>query len=132
LSTIDLYDILMYTHLATVLPCIPLGAYLLARRKGDALHRTLGKVYMALMFFTAGLTLLMPALVGPTFLGHFGWIHLLSLLVVVTVPRAIADAKAGRIKAHKRRMVMLYIGALLVAGGFTFWPGRFMHSLFFG
>ena len=128
----NLYEILMYVHLATVLPCIPLGAYLLARVKGDALHRTVGKVYLALMFITAGLSLFMPALVGPTILGHFGWIHLLSLLVIVTVPRAIADAKAGRIEAHKRRMVLLYIGALLVAGGFTFWPGRFMHSLFFG
>lgn len=132
LSAIDTYNILMYTHLATVVPCIPLGAYLLVRVKGDAVHKALGKAYMGLMFFTAGITVFMPAFVGPIVFGHFGWIHLLSLLVLITVPRAILDAKAGRIKAHKRRMIMLYVGALLIAGAFTFWPGRYMHSLVFG
>jgi hypothetical protein len=33
---------------------------------------TIGKVYMVLMMVTTTITLLMPALVGPPFLGHFG------------------------------------------------------------
>jgi len=126
------YEALMYAHLITVVPCIPLGGYLLAARKGDKLHRTLGGIYMVLMFVTAILSTTLPALVGPTWLGHFGWIHILSVVVLITVPRALADARAGRIKAHKRRMVILYIGALLIAGAFTFWPGRYLHGVFFG
>ena len=87
---------------------------------------------MSLMFFTAAVSLFIPALVGPRVLGHFGWIHLLSILVIVTVPRALIDVRAGRIKAHQRRMVMLYVGALLIAGAFTLWPGRYLHGVLFG
>ena len=127
-----MYDFLLHLHLWTVLPCIPLGAFLLAKSKGTQLHRRLGGVYMSLMFFTAAVSLFIPALVGPRVLGHFGWIHLLSILVIVTVPRALIDVRAGRIKAHQRRMVMLYVGALLIAGAFTLWPGRYLHGVLFG
>jgi len=29
-------------------------------------------------------------------------------------------------------MIGLYVGALLIAGAFTFLPGRLMHQIFFG
>jgi len=29
-------------------------------------------------------------------------------------------------------MILLYIGALMIAGGFTFVPGRYMYEVFFG
>ena len=67
------YSVLMYVHLVTVVPCIFLGAYGLLAKKGTPIHRTLGKVYMILMLFTALITLWMPADVGGRFLNHFGW-----------------------------------------------------------
>ncbi|AZQ45240.1 DUF2306 domain-containing protein [Nonlabens ponticola] len=122
----------MYSHLATVIPCVFLGAYLLAFSKGTTTHRMLGKIYMSLMFITALITIFMPAMVGPTLFNHFGWIHLFTLLTLWTVPTALIAVRKGNIKAHKRKMVLLYIGALLIAGGFTFVPGRYMHELVFG
>ena len=126
------YSVLMYVHLVTVVPCIFLGAYGLLAKKGTPIHRTLGKVYMILMLFTALITLWMPADVGGRFLNHFGWIHLFSFLTIWTVPTAYLAVKKGKIKSHQRKMVLLYIGAIGIAGGFTLAPGRFLHELFFG
>jgi uncharacterized membrane protein len=87
---------------------------------------------MGLMLFTGVLTLFMPAKVGTQFLGHFGWIHLLRILTIYTVPAAYLSAKRGKIASHKRKMILLYVGAMLIAGGFTFVPGRYLYEVFFG
>jgi len=126
------YYTLMYIHLATVVPSVFLGAYLLIVKKGTKGHRLIGKIYMALMMITAIVTLFMPAMVGPQFLNHFGWIHLFSVLTIYTIPTAISAIKKGQIKKHQRKMILLYVGAILIAGAFTFMPGRYMHELFFG
>ncbi len=126
------YNIIMYSHLATVVPCIFLGAYLLLFRKGDRIHKLLGKIYMSLMMFTAIASLFLPALVGPQFLGHFGWIHLFSFLTLYSIPTALIAVKKGQIRRHKIKMIMLYVGAIMIAGGFTLSPGRYLHEVFFG
>lgn len=126
------YMQLTYLHLGTLAPAFILGTYLLINRKGTPAHQLLGKLYMVLMLFTATVTLFMEAQVGPLFLNHFGYLHLLSLLVLRTVPLAYKAARRGNIKAHKRHMIGLYIGALLLAGGFTLMPGRLMNMWLFG
>ena len=126
------YMQLTYLHLGSLVPAFVIGTYLLLNRKGTPVHRFLGKIYMGLMLFTAFITLFMEALVGPKFLNHFGFLHLLSLLVLYTVPTAYRAIRVGNIKLHKRKMVGLYVGALLVAGAFTLSPGRLIHSWLFG
>jgi uncharacterized membrane protein len=74
----------------------------------------------------------MPAAVGPQLFNHFGWIHLFTLLTLWTVPTAYFAVRQGKIKTHQRKMVLLYLGALVIAGGFTFVPGRYMYEVFFG
>ena len=124
------YIQLAYFHLGTVFPAFLIGTYLLANRKGTPGHRLLGKIYMLLMLFTALVTLFMSAEVGPVFLGHFGFIHLLSFLVIYSVPAAYFAARNGNVKKHRIIMIGLYIGGILVAGAFTFMPGRLLHSWF--
>ncbi|SDR69296.1 Uncharacterized membrane protein [Polaribacter sp. KT25b] len=126
------YKYLMYAHLVTVVPCVFIGAYLLSVKKGTPFHKSLGKIYMSLMIITAIITLFMPADVGPQFLNHFGYIHLFSFLTLYSVPTAIIAIKKGHVKKHKLKMIFLYVGAIIIAGGFTFTPGRFLHNLFFG
>lgn len=126
------YLFLMYSHIVTVVPCIFLGAYLFIRSKGTPGHRFIGKIYMSLMLITASITLFMPAAVGPQFLGHFGFIHLFSILTLYSIPTAILAIKRGNVRKHKIKLTLLYIGAIVIAGGFTFAPGRYMHELFFG
>lgn len=123
---------LMYFHLATVVPCFFLGAVLFIIKKGTSTHRTLGKVYMILMMITAGITLFMQAQVGPRLFNHFGWIHSFSFLTLYLVPSAYLSIRRGDIKGHQRKMIGLYVGAIIIAGGFTFFPGRYLYDLFFG
>ncbi|MDW5290581.1 DUF2306 domain-containing protein [Formosa sp. PL04] len=126
------YIDLMYFHLATVVPAFAIGTLLLIIKKGTKIHIYFGRLYMILMLITAFITLFMPAEIGPKILNHFGWIHSFSLLTIYTVPTAYWAIKKGNIKSHKRKMILLYFGAIIIAGGFTFLPGRYLHNLFFG
>ena len=123
---------LIYGHLATVLPAAVLGAWLLLRPKGSPMHRLLGKAYMSLMLVTALITLFIEAQVGPQFLSHFGAIHLLSVLVIYSVPRAYFAAKAGDDRTHRSNMLGVYLGGILIAGAFTLVPGRYLNGMLFG
>jgi len=126
------YEHLAYWHLATITPAFLIGSYLLINRKGTSQHKLLGRIFMLLMLATASISLLMPANVGPRFFGHFGFIHLLSLLVLYLVPSAYFAARQGRIRRHRANMIGLYVGGMLVAGAFTLLPGRMLHQWLFG
>lgn len=123
---------LSYLHLVTVVPAFMLGTWMMLQRKGTAQHRLLGRIMLVLVFFTAFVTLFMPAQVGPQFLGHFGFIHLLSLNVLCGVVIAWRAARRGDIKTHRANMIGLYVFGFLVAGAFAFMPGRLLHQWLFG
>lgn len=126
------YTQLAYLHLATVLPAFVLGGVQLLRRKGTAIHRLLGRIYMLLMMATGLITLAMPAEVGPRFLNHFGFIHIFSFLALFSVPAAYIAVRRGYIRAHRSAMISLYVGGILIAGAFAFTPGRILHAWLFG
>ncbi|MEP1152246.1 MAG: DUF2306 domain-containing protein [Balneola sp.] len=125
------YIDLMHLHLITVVPCFFIGTLLLIIQKGTNVHKNLGRIYMCLMLVTAFITLFMQSQVGPRVLNHFGFIHSFSFLTIYTVPTAYLAIKKGNIQSHKRKMILLYFGAIIIAGGFTFTPGRYLHSIFF-
>ena len=122
---------LVYAHLATVLPAFVIGTYMMFSRKGSKIHRLLGKIYMILMMSTAVIALFIKAEVGPQLLGHFGFIHLFSLLVLYSAPKAYFAARRHDHRSHAISMISVYVGGLLIAGGFTLVPGRLMHTWLF-
>lgn len=126
------YLYLAYVHLATIVPAFLIGTYQLVSAKGTPGHRFLGKIYMVLMLLTAVITLLMPAHVGPSVLGHFGFIHAFSVLVLISVPTAYVNARKGNIRAHRSAMIGVYVGGILIAGTFALMPGRMLHQWLFG
>ena len=63
--------------------------------------------------------------------GQFSWIHLLSILTLVSLPFAIIARRRGNIRRHKWTMIGISTG-LIVAGLFTLLPGRIMHNAVFG
>lgn len=65
-------------------------------------------------------------------LGPFSLIHLLSVLVLITVPLAVWHAHNHCVKRHRSAMISLYFYALIGAGVFTLLPGRVMHEVVFG
>jgi len=125
------YENLAYMHLATVAPAAVIGTYLMIVRKGSAIHKWLGKVYMLLMLITAVISLMMPAKIGFTIFSHFGPIHLLSILAIVSVIAAYDAIKRKNIDRHRKAMIGLFTGGVLIAGTFTLMPGRFLHALLF-
>lgn len=120
-------ELAVVVHLATVLPALPLGLYLFLARKGGPRHRLLGRIWMALMAVTAIAALFIRHLND----GRFSFIHIASVVTLVGIPLAINAARRGRIAAHRRHLLAMFIGALLVSGVLSFLPGRIMwHWLF--
>ncbi len=65
-------------------------------------------------------------------LGPWSPIHLLSIFTLIVLPIAVWRARRHRIADNRRIMTMIFVGALVIAGLFTFLPGRIMHAVVFG
>lgn len=118
-------------HLVTVVPALLLGPFILWRKKGDRLHKLLGRIWIALMVTTAIASAFIVAPGGGIAGTGFSPIHFFTLWTLVNVPLAIYLARAGKIRHHRGAMTGLYIG-LCIAGAFTLLPGRLLGNLVFG
>lgn len=116
-------------HALAALPALVLGAVQFLLPKGGALHRIFGYVWAALMMAVAASSL---AIHDIRMFGPFSPIHLLSLLVLVSVPMAVRAARRGQRRRHRAGMIELFLLALVGAGAFTLLPGRVMHEVVFG
>lgn len=116
-------------HAFAAFAALAIGATQLVLPKGTRRHRIAGFVWAALMLVIAVLSFWIHQirLVGP-----FSPIHLLSILVLVTVPLAVWHAHNHRVAKHRKSMIALYFFALVGAGIFTLLPGRVMHNVVFG
>jgi uncharacterized membrane protein len=122
-------SIALRIHLATIIPSFFLGTWLLfASRKGSRLHRGLGFLYLSLMTITATAAIFIRDLNH----GNFSFFHLFIPLTYWGVFGALWNVRRRDINGHKRAMLGLYIGGILVAGALTFSPGRMMHRIFLG
>ncbi len=115
-------------HLATVLAAFAIGCVLMAGVKGNTLHRVLGWSWVILMVSTAAASFFIHGF-NPR---GFSPIHALSAWVVVAAPFGLYLARRHQVAAHRRMMTGLFLFGLLVAGAFTFVPGRLMWQMFFG
>ena len=116
-------------HTFAAIAAFALGAIQMLAPKGTISHRTFGYAWVALMLTVAVTSLFIHTIRSW---GPFSPIHLLSLLVLVQVPTAVYFARQHRIAGHRQTMTSLFIFALVIAGGFTFAPGRIMHAVVFG
>lgn len=116
-------------HTAAALIALVLGSGQLLAPKATLPHRTLGWIWAGLMMVVAVSSLLIHEL---RLVGIWSPIHLLSLLVIVAVPRALWAAHRHELVRHRRGMYSLFFGALVLAGAFTLLPGRLMHQVAFG
>ncbi len=112
-------------HLTTVFLALPLGISQLVLPKGSFRHRTVGYIWCALMLTTAVVSFAVRG-INP---GGLSFIHLFSVLTLVLVPIIIFNARTGRVAQHQRAVLGLMLGGLVVAGLFTFVPGRALGVL---
>ena len=126
---------LVWLHLVSILVATGLTPVMLLRRKGDGRHRRLGYVWVSAMLMTAATSLAFstrePAGWG-VFTGDFSPIHLLSIFVLVQVPRIVTAARQHDRIGHERGVRGIVVGALLVAGFFTFPFGRMLGGWLLG
>jgi len=116
-------------HAFTAMAALAIGAIQLASAKGTLPHRTVGWIWVTLMFVVAVSSLFIHEL---RMWGPWSPIHLLSIYVLITLPLAVLAAHRHARERHRRAMVGLFVGGLVIAGLFTFYPGRIMHTVLFG
>lgn len=116
-------------HIAAALAALVLGAIQFAAPKGTLPHRALGWTWVALM---AGVALSSFGISGVAGLGRWSWIHAVSAYTLLALGAAVLHARRGRVRAHRSAMLGLFLGALLITGGFTLLPGRIMGAVIFG
>jgi uncharacterized membrane protein len=116
-------------HAFAAMAAFVLGLVQFAAPKGTLPHRTIGWIWVALMALVAASSFWIHQirLVGP-----FSPIHLLSIFTLVMLPLAVMHARRHRVAQHRFAMIGIFTGALLIAGAFTFLPGRIMHAVAFG
>lgn len=107
-------------HFGTLAIALAITPVLLLRAKGDRLHRSLGYIWIGAMVTTAIDSFFIRDLNN----GGFSLIHLLSILTIVVSWRIVSAARRGDHAAHRKHVHGIIIGALLVAGIFTFMFGR--------
>jgi uncharacterized membrane protein len=116
-------------HVAAATGAFALGAAQFILAKGTPRHRICGYVWAASMAVLALSSFWIHTIRQ---FGPFSLIHLLSILTLVGLPRAIYLARKGDIEGHRRIMITLFVFALVGAGAFTLVPGRLMHEVVFG
>ena len=116
-------------HALAAMTAFVLGIVQLAAPKGTLPHRTLGWIWVCLMASVAvsSFWIHQIRLVGP-----WSPIHLLSIFTLAMLPLAVWRAHTHRVADHRRIMILIFSGALVVAGLFTLLPGRIMHTVIFG
>lgn len=116
-------------HALCAFGALVIGSVQLVGSKGTAMHRATGYAWVALMLVIAISSFWIQELDQ---LYGFSFIHLLSILTLVTVPLAVHAARRGAVARHRAAMMTLFWSALVLAGLFTLAPGRVMHRMLFG
>jgi len=116
-------------HAFAAMAALALGIVQFAAPKGTLPHRTIGWIWVALMAAVAASSFWVHQL---RLFGPWSPIHLLSILVLVLLPIAVISAHRHHVGRHRRIMIGIFSGGLVVAGLFTLVPGRIMHAVIFG
>lgn len=114
-------------HLYAALVAIALGGVMMTSRKGARFHRIAGWVWVSLMMLVAGSSLFITGLNGD----KWSFIHLLSGWTLIAAPLGLIAARRHRVANHRRAMMGIFYGGLLIAGALAFIPGRILWNVFF-
>lgn len=114
---------LLASHVIAALFVLAIGPAQIFRRRRDRIHRTMGYLWVAAMYYVCFSSFWIVSD------GHFSWLHGLSAFTIVTVTLGLVSAIRGNIKSHLANMVGSYIG---IAVAFIFAvsvPGRAIPRL---
>lgn len=118
-------------HAVAAMAALIVGIIQLVAPKGTLPHRALGWVWVALILIIS---------VSSFWIHGHSWrlwrtwspIHVLSIFTPLMLLIGVVLARKHDVRAHRITMVSIFTGALVIAGIFTFVPGRIMHEVVFG
>ncbi len=126
---------LIAIHTTAALAAVVLGPVALWARKGrqqrPRLHRAFGYAWVTLMLAAALSAIFIRDYALPNIAGYTP-IHLLVPTTLFGLFGAFRHLAHGNIDGHRKIMQYLYLGACVVAGGFTLLPGRYLGNLVLG
>jgi uncharacterized membrane protein len=120
---------LIQVHAFAALSAFGLGLAQLVLPKGTSSHRVIGWTWVVLLLIVSLSSFFIHQI---RLWGAFSPIHLLSILTLATLPLGVLAAHHHRVTSHKVTMILIFAGALVLAGAFTFLPGRIMHAVAWG
>jgi uncharacterized membrane protein len=119
-------------HMTSAIGALVIGPIVLWARRGRTqrpqLHRALGYAWVTLMVMTALSAIFIRDFRLPN-IGGYTPIHLLVPATFLGLTRAFWKLAQRDIAGHRFSMQATYIGACIVAGGFTLLPGRYLGHL---
>ena len=116
-------------HAFAAMAAFALGIVQFSAPKGTIPHRTIGWIWVVLMLAVSISAFWIHSI---RLWGPWSPIHLLAIFVLIMLPLAILHARRHRVVQHRRAMIGIFLGGLVIAGLFTFVPGRIMHAVMFG
>ena len=116
-------------HAFAAMGAFVLGIVQFAAPKGTLPHRTVGWIWVGLMAVVAISSFWIH---GIKLWGPWSRIHLLSIFSPIMLVLGVWYARRHNVRGHKITMISIFFGALVIAGIFTFVPGRVMHQVVAG
>jgi uncharacterized membrane protein len=116
-------------HAFAAMAAFVLGIVQFAAPKGTLPHRSIGWIWVLLMASVAVSSFWIHQI---RLFGPWSPIHLLSIFTLTMLPFGVWMAHRHRVVDHRRIMISIFTGALVIAGLFTLLPGRVMHAVVFG
>ena len=116
-------------HAFAAMSAFALGVVQLAAPKGTIPHQTLGWIWVAIMVVVSVTAFFIHQI---RLWGPWSPIHFLAIFTLVMLPLGVWRARRHEVEHHRWTMIGIFTGGLVIAGAFTFMPGRIMHAVFFG
>jgi uncharacterized membrane protein len=117
------WNVLLASHVIAALFVLAIGPVQIFRRRRDRIHRTMGYLWVAAMYYVCFSSFWIVSD------GHFSWLHGLSAFTIVTVTLGLASAIRGNIKSHLGNMAGSYIGIVVAFIFAVSVPGRAIPRL---
>lgn len=118
----------VWFHIGTVAIALVLTPVMLLRKRGDKWHRQLGWLWVTSMLVTAIISLDIRLINR----GSFSIIHLLSASTLIQCAIILWSARSHNVARHRGAVRGMVLGALLIAGFFTFPFDRLLGQWLFG
>lgn len=117
------WNVLLVSHVVAALYVLAIGPLQILRRRRDRIHRTMGYLWVAAMYYVCFSSFWIVTE------GHFTWLHGLSAFTIFTVTLGLVSAIRRNTPAHRGNMIGSYLGIATAFGFAVGIPGRSIPQL---